>query len=129
MIPTFSKYGLTLPVLVGSTYACTPVPEGADRDWLALTFATEAPAVEVRMLADGWCLEGSRPTDDRLACGGDNSFSSFRRGEDNIILTTCPGFYRKFLAATSVAKRLNVQCKADRIALFQAVLYGNGGAE
>lgn len=35
--------------------------------------------------------------------------------------------YDRFIAATAVAKRLNLLDKADRIALFQAVLYANGG--
>ena len=32
----------------------------------------------------------------------------------------------RFMVATRLAKRFNLQAKADRVALFQAVLYGNG---
>lgn len=47
------------------------------------------------------------------------------KGDVNLIVTQDNKFYDRFMAATSVAKRLNLLDKADRIALFQAVLYGN----
>ena len=47
----------------------------------------------------------------------------------NLIVTRNDTFFNRFMAASSVAKRLNLLDKADRVAVFQAVLYGNTTAE
>jgi hypothetical protein len=47
------------------------------------------------------------------------------RDDVNLIATSDGDFFRRFLAATQVCIRLNLMNKEDRIALFQAVLYGN----
>ncbi|MNF99067.1 hypothetical protein D3C84_819530 [compost metagenome] len=54
------------------------------------------------------------------------SFQSFTLDDLNLIVTFDPEFYRRFMAATGVAKHLNLLDKQDRVTLFQAVLYGNG---
>jgi hypothetical protein len=52
-------------------------------------------------------------------------FNSWRGpNAQNLIVTDDLEWHRRFVAATSIAKRLNLMAKADRIALFQAVLYG-----
>lgn len=62
----------------------------------------------------------------------DEKFSSYVKNNDgtpeNLIITSSQVFHQRFLAASSVAKRLNLLEKSDRIALFQAVLYGNSCA-
>lgn len=58
-----------------------------------------------------------------------SDFMSFRRDDYNLIVTANALFARRHRAATAVCKRLNLMLKADRVALFQAVLYGNDGTE
>lgn len=55
----------------------------------------------------------------------ENGFMSFRRGKINAIVTSSPHFAKQHRAATHVCRRLNLMHKPDRIAVFQAVLYGN----
>lgn len=47
-----------------------------------------------------------------------------RRGNINVIVTPEMEFFDRFMAATELARRFNLMEKVDRIALFQAVLYG-----
>tara|TARA_R110002153_G_scaffold249706_1_gene406176 strand:- start:387 stop:677 length:291 start_codon:yes stop_codon:yes gene_type:complete len=54
-----------------------------------------------------------------------SNFISFKRGATNVIVTADADWFCKFMAASHVAKRLNLLKKADRIAVFQAVLYSN----
>ncbi len=109
---------------VGSQVTCSPPPESSDHDYLALVsnlnyaknflesvgFDSEEYAKDI---ADDW--DSKNP----------DQFLSMRSGKTNIILTDDEASFRRFMAATSVAARLNLLDKKDRIALFQAVLYGN----
>jgi hypothetical protein len=53
-------------------------------------------------------------------------FMSWRSAEKvNLIVTASAAFAARHRVATALCKRLNLMDKADRIALFQAVLYGN----
>jgi len=96
-----------------------------DSDWLCLTGDWhEFLSVAIR---EGFEVGGSVPANKLEQRKELTLFTSFRRKSDdlNLIVTDSPEFAKKFLAATSVAKKLNLLAKADRIALFQAVLYGN----
>lgn len=57
---------------------------------------------------------------------GPKRFVSLRRGFINVLLTNDPEFFEAFRLATRVATKLGLTNKADRVTLFQAVLYGNG---
>jgi hypothetical protein len=107
---------------VGSRVTCDPAPKDTDQDYLALTAGDH---LERLLLEEGYTLEGSWPADPGHAARNDYEFFSFRSGEVNIIVTRSREFFNAFIAATSVCKRLNLMDKADRIALFQAVLYQN----
>lgn len=107
----------------GSRVTCDPAPIDTDQDYLV-----EVPNEHDRISrtvcilseADfGW--EGGEHY--QMAAAGD--FMSWRHGEINLIVTANAGFAQRHRAATSVCKRLNLLSKPDRIALFQAVLYGN----
>lgn len=102
---------------VGSRVTCDPAPTDTDEDWLALV--REVP-VE-RLQEAGFGQEGSPEFYTGNDAGG---FQSWRRGENNLITTQSDEFYRLFLTATYLAKRFNLLRKQDRIALFQAILYG-----
>lgn len=109
---------------VGSRVTCNPPPDGTDADYLLLVHADKADALR-RIVADSFQVDGSDLSDVVLNTPEDQQFISYSDGEINLIVTTSERFYGRFMAATSVAKRLNLLDKADRVALFQAVLYGN----
>lgn len=112
---------------VGSRVTCDPAPMDTDQDVLVLT-SRELwdEGLGTGLAASGFEKGGSD-------CGNQvdylasvpNSFQSFKCGELNLIVTFDPEFYRRFLAATGVAKTLNLLSKDDRVMLFQAVLYAN----
>lgn len=104
---------------VGSRVTCDPPPTDTDDDWLCLAHDL-AEFVEAAKL-DGYVVGGSGHTDEPM------SFVSLKRDADsmNLIVTTCPRFFDGFVLATGLARRFNLMYKGDRIALFQAVLYGN----
>ena len=112
-------------VPVGSRITCYPPPLDTDRDWLMLVPGEAWQGFVDGLLVDGWTIGGSAIPNEVNELPPEARFNSFVRGEDNIIATCSLPFYERFLAATSVARRLNLLGKADRIALFQAVLYGN----
>lgn len=115
-------------VPVGSRVTCNPAPTDTDADYLCMLHPkhhdNSGGNFDHLMSQAGWRLGGSQPTDEG-AVDPHSVFWSYTKGEVNLIVTKSPIFFSRFMAATSVAKRLNLMVKADRIALFQAVLYGN----
>jgi hypothetical protein len=57
------------------------------------------------------------------------TWCAVRRGNLNLMLTHDRAFYTGYLRATEVCKRLNLQSKADRIAVCQIVRDGLSAAE
>ena len=114
----------------GSRVTCNPAPTGTDEDWVCLaprqarSWAADKDWKTALFLA-GYEQGGSAVPDDGNRLPEDQRFLSFTKGDINLIVTESPEFFRRFLAATDVAKHLNLLDKADRIRLFQAVLYGN----
>jgi len=113
--------------LVGSRITCDPAPTGTDQDVLVLTTPhLWRQELEPMLLGAGYTLDGSD-------CGNqaeymeeeELSFQSYKLDDLNLIITFHDGFYQRFMAATKVAKKLNLLDKDDRVMLFQAVLYGN----
>ena len=113
---------------VGSRRTVVPAPTDTDDDWLL--FTKDVHALAGVAIAHGFEVDSGSIILDPLdvIASRHQFFWSMSREADklNIIITQDETFLHKFLAATSVAKRLNLQGKDDRIALFQAVLYGNG---
>jgi hypothetical protein len=107
----------------GSRVTCNPPPVDTDEDWLVHT--ENALAFREVALDVGFNIGGSLFLDAQCPLNADDRFSSYMRGDENLIVTQDRHFFDKFKAASSVAKRLNLLDKADRIALFQAVLYAN----
>lgn len=108
---------LTSAKPVGSRVTCDPAPTNTDEDWLVLV--REVPIG--RLQEAGFGQEGSPEFYTGNDAGG---FRSWRKGEINLITTQSDEFFRLFLTATYLAKRFNLLRKPDRIALFQAILYG-----
>jgi hypothetical protein len=109
--------------LVGSRVTCNPAPTDTDQDILCRLRDDKINALIVKLEDTGWVSEGSKEYGSSTETR--QGFDSYRKGDINLLITVDDDFHRRFLAATSVAKKLNLLEKADRIALFQAVLYGN----
>jgi hypothetical protein len=110
-------------IAVGSRVTCYPPPTGTDQDWLVLVKPELYDAFCMQLQADGWEVGGSRIPYDADTRPDEQHFNSFTNGEDNLITTASDAFHRRFLAASGVAKKLNLLSKSDRIMVFQAVLY------
>jgi hypothetical protein len=87
-------------------------------DYLVLA---SGPGMCLMLEDNGWELGGSDFAD---SSGDPSAFRSYTKAEVNLIVTCSLPFFNKFMAATSVCKRLNLMSKPDRIAVFRAVLYG-----
>ena len=108
---------------VGSRITCNPPPTDTDEDFLCLVSADKFNEF-FNLICQDYELGGSVPFNEKDICS-DECFSSFTKGTTNIIATASQVFFDKFMIATNEAKRLNLLEKADRISLFQSILYGN----
>lgn len=102
--------------MTGSRYICNPAPTDTDEDYIAL------------VAGDGWAdalwASGFTLNTDSELYDDCPDFYAWRAGEFNVICVEEPEMYRRWVDATEQAKALNLLEKADRIALFQKVLYG-----
>lgn len=115
---------------VGSRVTCDPPPMDTDEDHLILIESEDLAAALDALADDGYVAHTPRGRYYHESSGRPSEFVSVRKGEINLLITSKDKFFRRFIAATSIAKRFNLMDKEDRVALFQAVLYGNpcGGA-
>ena len=106
----------------GSRITCAPAPIDTDQDYLVeLDYRQSSVSDVINELGKlGYRWEGSEHYQD--AAG---NFMSWRRDDVNLIVTANPAFAARHRTATRLCTRLNLLDKGDRIALFQAVLYGN----
>lgn len=105
----------------GSRFICDPPPMDTDQDFVA--FTTNAETTRKGLEGEGYVTEGLP----NFYTGNDRGkFISYRKGDVNLIVTPEEEFFDLFRSATALAKRFNLTKKADRIALFQVVLYGVG---
>lgn len=107
---------------VGSRVTCRPAPTDTDADYLVLV--ADPWAFRGAVFLDGYELGGSLLLDADAPLNSVDRFSSYTKGDINLIVTGCEQFFNKFVVATHVATRLNLLQKSDRITLFQAILYG-----
>ncbi|UFW90992.1 hypothetical protein BjapCC829_21615 [Bradyrhizobium barranii] len=109
----------------GSRVTCNPPPRNTDADYLVEIIADERRRLDavskvIDALSDfGFEWEGNGHYQD-----GASTFMSWRRGEVNLIVTSTAEFAEKHRLATRLCTKLNLMNKVDRIALFQAILYG-----
>lgn len=111
--------------MVGSRVTCSPAPTDTDQDVLILAPRDNLAALFATLECADFEVDGSRVTNAESSLEASDTFKSFKKDDLNFIVTADAAFFKKFMAATSVARRLNLLDKADRVALFQAVLYGN----
>jgi hypothetical protein len=109
--------------LCGSKVTCDPPPVGTDTDYRVSVPKDErvvASVVDILGSA-GFQWESGEHYQNAAADG----FMSWRKDDVNFIVSSNSEWLRRHVAATALSKRLNLLSKSDRIALFQAVLYGN----
>ena len=112
--------------LAGSRVTCNPAPADTDQDVLVFVDGENADYFVQLMKQAGFNVElGEGYAEDALNGGESDRFQSYRLGDVNLIVTVDPLFYQRFTYATQIAKRANLLMKEERIALFQAILYGN----
>jgi hypothetical protein len=107
---------------VGSRVTCTPPPTDTDEDFLVLIDEEKFGELYLNLMADGYELGGSVPLNE-VDVDPDERFSSFTLGTTNLIVTSSEIFFDRFMLATAEATAKNLMVKADRIALFQSILY------
>ena len=99
--------------LTGSSYICNPPITDTDIDFVIYSQDWDK-------LHD-WCEKNAFKTnfeDYEL-----EEFRSYKRGIINLIVTNDATFYRRFVKATEVAKKLNLLDKQQRVDLFDFVMY------
>lgn len=118
----------------GSSWICAGIP-GADApgDSDTVVLVRSVVDCDARLgveTENGWQPDGSLNAEMIERDMGD-SFRSYKKGLQNLIVTSSRSFYDKFVLATKVARALRLIRKVDRITLFQAILYENawGAAE
>jgi hypothetical protein len=126
----FSEGVILCSCAVGSRVTCVPTPIDTDDDHLCLVSDIKEfvdQALELGFYIDGSLMGGSAGMFDSEICKSGLFVSMKSHSCDlNLIASSDFAFVHRFRVATSVCKRLNLLNKQDRIALFQAVLYGQG---
>lgn len=108
----------------GSRVTCDPAVLDTDEDWMIRVNLNDIESINLRLEKLGFTLGGSICLNDRTL-EHPQLFWSFTKGDLNLLITSSLDFYTKFFNATRVAKELNILSKADRVMLFQVILYGN----
>lgn len=112
----------------GSRVTCNPPPMDTDEDYLVLIADLELPKLQILLHEQGWVLGGEEDYDKiPMAigiCEKNYGFESWTKAHLNLIITTSAAFWDRHQAATHVCKMLNLMDKQQRVALFEAVLYG-----
>lgn len=99
--------------LTGSSYICNPPVTDTDIDFVIYSQDWDK-------LHD-WCEKNAFKTN--FEDYGIEAFRSYKRGVLNLIVTEDPIFYKRFVKATEIAKKLNLLDKQQRITLFDFVMY------
>lgn len=110
-------YGLGTYILspCGSRITCDPPVMDTDEDWLVVHYGRRTDELRDLLVRQGWEAEST---------DYDSSyFASWRKGRVNLLVTSDQVWADRHRAATMLCRRLNLMDKADRIALFRAVLY------
>lgn len=106
----------------GSRVTCNPAPDTSDHDYLVYADGDDGILSQVVAILSTAGFEWEGNSKHYQHCG-DEGFMSWRKDQLNLIVTKNPGFARRHKLATQVCKELNLMNKADRIRLFQAILY------
>jgi hypothetical protein len=111
MKPEWLDASVSLWARVGSRETCDPPPTDTDEDFLVY---------------DRWFYQRSKLQGlGWKNCGdyrGDTKFTAWRKGELNVICVSDKKYYDKFIEASSLAKKLNLLIKQQRIDLFEHIM-------
>ena len=97
----------------GSRVICSPPPTDTDRDIVILVTSIQRFDRDL----DFWWIAAD--TSDYEGDG--DTFRTYRRGDDNIMVFDDPTEYGAILGATALAKHLNIRDKKKRYALFEKI--------
>lgn len=103
----------------GSYYTCNPPVVDTDEDWVVLVEYRPDTDPEGHLIHHDYY----RTNNDYKLCDR-NQFRTYRHRENrhNLIVTTNPDWYERFVEATEIAKEENLLRKADRIVLFELIM-------
>ena len=112
-----------VPELTGSRFICASVYDDKDWDYLLQVKNIES---EVSALV-GYLHEEDFKFDhgEHYQLGIGSTFLSFRKDQINFLVSSNADWCNKHRIATKLSKKLKLEKKEDRIAVFQALLYGN----
>jgi hypothetical protein len=102
----------------GSSIICNPPVIDTDIDFVIST--EKEDELHRFLIVNGFNRSSSDEEEYDLVVEG---FSCYRKDNINLIITTDHSWYKKWVNATKIAKKLNLLKKADRIVLFKFVLY------
>lgn len=108
----------------GSRETCNPAPTDTDVDFVVLIDPSRRLPEQYDETFEKAGFHGTS-NDHADTYGSNGNFETYRCGEVNLIVVWDRLSYNNWRGATMTAKRLNLMNKADRIALFQGVLYCN----
>ena len=103
----------------GSSVICNPPVEYTDIDGVICT--TSCGEIYNFLTGQGFKLSSA---DNEEYDSESEGFECYRKGDINLIVTEDYKWYKRWVLATNVAKKLNLLKREDRILLFKAVLYG-----
>lgn len=102
--------------MTGSAYICDPPVTNTDEDYVLLVENVVNTCDHLIRLGFTHCSRYPNL---------EHKFVALRKGAINFIITADEVYYIRYVAATDLAKRLNLTNKSDRINLFHVILDGN----
>jgi hypothetical protein len=109
-------------VPTGSRYNCNPPIMNTDEDFL-VWFQTNDHVTLFKFLIEiGYVRSSSE--NDSLSKFSSGEFTSWRRGDTNLIITGNQKFFNLHKLSGQVCKKLNLMNKPDRIMVYHAIMYG-----
>jgi hypothetical protein len=96
----------------GSTIICSPPVTNTDEDWMFYT--KDFLKFEMFLMEKGFTFGGTYKTYDK--------FHSYKKDKLNFLITGDIDYYDKFQEATTLATKLNLKEKKQRVTLFAYVL-------
>lgn len=99
----------------GSRYICDPPVLNTDKDTVILV--NGFLDWETALLNEGWERDGKDYGELR------SDFTSYRKGDENYVVTEDEDFFRKFVVATEGAKEANLLDKEKRVLFFQRIFF------
>lgn len=120
-----NEFGV-MPLLTGSRFICDSVPDESDWDYvLQVPNLNSEVAGLIGYLAErDFVIESGEHYQ-----VGASTFISMRKDNINFLISKDKEWCKKHRIATRLCKKLKLNGKADRVAVFQALLYGKVSLE